>query len=180
MTMKNMYIKPLLISVFLLVLSCEKEKSDLPIELEFHLLDENGVPSTVFQEGLNFRFCFIIRNKSSEDIGYIPDFINDDFFRVYRIDSSEGVVSKGKPYENFFCEYSGTHFIVPSGDERRLEIPWIPSEDFCCSPFCIVNPSIVALPKGKYKTFIEGPFNFMYKDKPLSINDRFEIVFEIQ
>lgn len=174
-----MHVKALLLSTFLLIIGCEKEKPDLPIELDFQLLDENGVPSTVFQEGLNLRFLFIIRNKSSEDIRYIPDFINEDFFRVYRIDTSEGIVSMGKPYENLFCEFSGIHFIVPSGDERRFEIPWSPSEDFCCPPFCKVNPTL-ALPEGKYKTFIEGPFNFIFKEKPFSITDSFEIVFEIE
>ncbi len=173
-----MYI-PILLSTFLLITSCGIEEYDLPLELDFQLLDENGTSSTAFQEGQNFRFLFIIRNNSFEDIEYVPDFITDDFFRVYRIDTSEGIVSVGKPYENLFCEFGGMNFIVPSGEERHFEIPWTPFEDFCCPPFCKVNSNSV-LPKGKYKTFIEGPFNFVYKEKTVSISNGFEIIFEIE
>lgn len=158
---------------------CQKEGLDLPVELEFQLLDEKGNPSIVFQEGKNLRFYFVIRNKASVDIGYSPSFIDDDFFKVYRIDTSEGDVSIGKPYSNVFCEFSGSSFIIPSGDDRRFEIPWSPPEDFCCPPFCKVNKNPL-LPRGKYKTSIEGPFTFTYLEKTISIRDRFEIIFEIK
>lgn len=163
---------------FLFNTGCQNETLDVPIELEFHLLDEDNISTNLFQEGVNFRFLFTIRNKSSNDIRYVPDFINEDFFKVYKIGASEGITSMGKPYENLFCEFSGGNFIIPSGDERHFEIPWIPSEDFCCPPFCKVNVN-QALPRGKYVTSIDGPFNFVYQEKQLSIDKQFEIYFEV-
>jgi hypothetical protein len=164
--------------IFLLNTGCQKETLEVPIELELHLLDEDNVSTKLFQEGENFRFRFTIRNMSSNDIGYIPDFINEDFFRVYRLDNFEGMVSKGKPYENLFCEFSGANFLIPGGEELHFEISWIPSEDFCCPPFCKVNANPV-LTKGKYFTFIEGPFNFIYQKNPVSIDKQFKIDFEV-
>lgn len=164
--------------ISILSTGCEKENFNFPVEFEFQLLDENGVPSTEFQEGQNFQFSLVIRNQSSKDIGYSPSFIGDDFFRIYRIDTSEGEVSMGKPYSSIFCEYIGGQFVIPAGDELRLEIPWIPSEDFCCPPFCKVNNNS-PLPKGNYKTFIEGSFDFVYKGETTTITKRFEIFFTI-
>lgn len=164
--------------IFLLNTGCLKETLEVPIELEFHLLDEDNVSTKLFQEGENFRFRLTIRNKSSHDIRYVPDFINEDFFKVYKTDSSNGMASKGKPYENLFCEFSGANFLIHGGEERHFGIHWIPLEDFCCPPFCKVNVN-PALPKGKYLTSIDGPFNFVYQEKPLSIHKRFEINFEV-
>lgn len=163
---------------FFLGTGCQKEDFNLPVEFEFQLLDENGNPSTVVQEGESFSFNLVIQNRSSIAIGYDPAFIDDDFFHVYRIDISEGEVSMGKPYSNVFCEFTGSSFIIPSDDERRFKIPWIPPADFCCPPFCIANKNH-PLPKGKYKTSIEGPFDFTYLEKSISITNRMEIIFEI-
>jgi hypothetical protein len=181
--MKNFSLFTLLLTISLIGLGvgCQdnsENDSVLFVEFEFQLLEETGDPSTVFQEGQNFRFSFVIRNQSSKNIGYSPSFIDDDFFRVYRIDTSEGEVPMGKPYSSVFCEYIGSQFVILPDDELHLEIPWIPTADFCCPPFCKVNNNS-PLSKGNYKTFIEGSFNFDYEGESKTITKRFEILFTI-
>lgn len=46
-------------------------------------------------------------------------------------------------------------------------------------PFCVVIKNS-PLPKGKYKTSIEGPFTFSYLEETMVVENRYEITFEIK
>lgn len=164
---------------FLLLNACQKEKAILPVEVEFDLLDENGVSSKIFNEGENFRFQLILRNNSSSQISFKPTFIDDDFFRVFETKSNSSPVLVGAPYQSVFCTYIGDHFVIPPDSEYRFEIPWNPSEHHCCPPFCLVNKS-APLAKGKFRTTINGPFDFIIDGELTSINKVLNIDFEIK
>lgn len=160
---------------------CKKSETDMQvnIEVEFNLLNDVGIVSTIFNEDDNFRFQFVIRNNTSTQIKFDPNFIGDDFFRVFRAEPQGGLVSMGKPYQNAFCQFGLGQFIIAPDTEYRFEIPWIPEEGNSYQPFCLVNKND-PLPKGKYWTSVEGPIHFFDEDRTITYESRFVIDFEIK
>jgi len=121
--MKKKVLILLLIASALVTVSCEKDKTDLPIEYKFVLLDTLGNEKTEFNQGENIIFSFQIINKSSEDL-YLEKFLpNDEFFRVYNLNTDEGTLDNGKPYEHLFCEFIAA-LRVPANDTFKVVIPW--------------------------------------------------------
>jgi hypothetical protein len=69
------------------------------IAFNFCLLNEDGNPSTIFNEGENFSFYFSVMNKRNKSLYFDYDFIYSTepvFCRVYNADNKDF----GKPYKN--------------------------------------------------------------------------------
>jgi hypothetical protein len=67
------------------------------IEFKFYLLNEKGVPATVFKQGENFSFYFSVTNKTDQNLYFDPNIAysnENDFCNIY---SSDGQ-NLGKPY----------------------------------------------------------------------------------
>jgi len=112
-----------LATILMFFASCEKNKTDLPVEFKFVLLDTLGNEKTVFNQGENLIFSFQVINSGSEDLMLENFFPNDDFFRVYQLNTNGGTLDYGKPYEHLFCEYIGA-FQISKNDTFKIEIPW--------------------------------------------------------
>lgn len=130
--MKNaLFVSLFMISSILLFSNCENEKTDIPVDFEFRLLNVNGEPSTVFKEGEDLIFSFIIVNKSKNQL-YLKAITDmDDFFKVFDLSSRQEngeLISLGKPYKAVHCEYVNG-YIIPSLDTLKIEIPWVPKEN---------------------------------------------------
>jgi len=121
--MKTFKILLTVIATALLFASCEKDKNELPVEFKFRLLDTLGNEKTVFKQGENIIFSFQIINNSSEDLYFEHFSPNGEFFRVYKPNTTEGLLSYGCPYEYLFCEYIGA-FKIPKNDIFEVVIPW--------------------------------------------------------
>lgn len=120
-----------MLSSILLFSNCEEEKSDIPVDFEFRLLNMNGEPSTVFNEGEDIIFSFIIVNKSKNQL-YLKAITNmDDFFKVFDLSFKQEngeLISLGKPYKAVQCEFVNG-YTIPSLDTLKIEIPWVPLEN---------------------------------------------------
>lgn len=158
--------------------ACSKQDAPLQVEATFQLLNEAGQSTTVFSEGENFQFLFVIRNKTVSQLNFSPDFMGDDFFRVFRSEQG-GFVSMGKPYQNAFCQFGVGQFIIAPGEEYRFNIPWVPEDGNNYYPFCLTNKND-PLSKGKYRTAIEKPIHVTYEGGAITIAERFVIDFEIK
>lgn len=137
------------IALILSLISCQKESIEqsaieLMIEgmqkvitvenngvgIEFCLLNENGEPATVFQEGENFKFHLAINNHVESDTALyiVSDFIyNQALFKVFnRTDSTIG-----KPWETSMClEISDGVNQIYAGEKWIMESPWIETQVF--------------------------------------------------
>ncbi len=101
--------------------SCDRNKTDLPVEFRYVLLDTLGNEKTVFNYGENIIFSFQVINKSSEDL-FLENFLpNENFFRVYQPNTNEGTLDCGVPY-TIISEIGG--FIIPANDTLKIEYPW--------------------------------------------------------
>lgn len=126
-----------------LIISCQKESIeqsaiDLTIDgmqkvitvenngvgIEFCLLNENGEPATIFQEGENFKFHLtIINNVESDTAMYIvSDFLrNPDLFKVIKINGD----TIGNPVVwNGMDKIGDASNQIKQGEKWVLEIPW--------------------------------------------------------
>lgn len=61
--MKKNGLALLLFTLILVIVSCKKDNSDLPIEYKFVLLDTLGNEKTVFNEGENIIFSFQVISR---------------------------------------------------------------------------------------------------------------------
>ncbi|MCE7054022.1 hypothetical protein LZF95_04975 [Algoriphagus sp. AGSA1] len=174
----KLLLKTSLIILLSHLLGCTEEEPNQKIKMTFELRDDAGNRKTDFQSGENFHFRFVIKNLSKKNIEYQSGFVDENFFSVIKLDTSEGDIYMGQPYENVFCTFFGTQFIIQPDEEQLFEIPWIPSEDFCCPPFCIINKDNELLTTGKYKTTVKGSFQFIQEETTFTIDEDFEIVFE--
>jgi len=155
------------------------EKEIDGIAFKFCLLNEQGEPTTIFNEGENIIFSFSLKNNLKENISIPTQFINDDFFRVYENKNTD----MGKAWTGTWCNFSNEKMIIelfPS-EQKELNCPWRLSDIFQADyPLCKgddMNP----LPQGEYFTSLH--FNLLYtvEGKQESIkNVIFKINFKIQ
>ncbi len=119
-------------AIAIIFVSCEKDKTELPVEFKFVLLDTLGIEKTVFNQGENIIFSFQVINKSSEDLIIGNFFPNDDFFRAYQQNTIGGTLDYGKPYDAV-CEIGS--FPIHAKNKLVFKCPWKDSNNdaFYCS-----------------------------------------------
>jgi len=176
--MKNLKLTILLLATALLfIASCDKNKNELPVEFKFRLLDTLGNEKTEFNQGENIIFSFLVINKNSEDLmleNFLP---NNDFFRIYQPNTSEGTLNYGLPYDAI-CEIS--YFTIPANDILELKCPWVSSDNSSYYYNCLLTN------KELHETFIPvGNFytNFMqsFKIKDVQTEEKqFKINFTVK
>lgn len=156
------------------------QQTDDGVEFKFCLLNEKGEPSTVFNEGENFVFNFSFKNKMQDTIVVTTEFINSNFFGVYR---SLDNIDMGKPWKGVWCDYSlaPQEINLAPSTIKQLYCPWVLTKDNAPEyPLCM-SESKDYLTKGKYETFIDLNFHFTMGDKKKIIdNITFKINFEIK
>jgi hypothetical protein len=100
------------------------------IEFKFCLLNEDGKPSTVFNQGENFSFHFSVINNNNEKFYFYPGYAyseENDFCRVYSLSQ----VDEGKPYIFKGANLIGTGgYPFEIGDSYIFEQSWIIEKDF--------------------------------------------------
>src|SRR3989304_7642265 len=103
--------------ILITMICCEKEdnKNDFPISLNYELLDSLENTKITFGKGEKIIFSFKITNNSDSLLYYETDFINEEFFKVYKINNGEKTAI-GKSYNSVFCEYRtiANMFIPPN------------------------------------------------------------------
>lgn len=152
------------------------------IEFTFCLLNEQGEPATVFNEGENFIFQFSIKNLKKDTIIITTEFINDEFFRVYRL-SGDNPLDLGKPWSGIWCEYSlEPHEIkVAPSKTSKVQSPWNFFGDFYdyYPPLCVTGKE--NLTEGEYLTGFDLDFHYKLIDESYNINNlKFKINFKIK
>ncbi|OFX56851.1 MAG: hypothetical protein A2066_19145 [Bacteroidetes bacterium GWB2_41_8] len=139
------------------------------IEFKFCLLNENGEPTSVFNEGENFTFQFSFKNNTPDTVVVTPEFINDDFFRVYQVVDSKQK-DLGKPYDGIWCEYVAifNYFKLKTKETGGLQCPWVSLEGEATRPFCVSNRRNF-LQQGDYFTQIKLDFHYNTNSKERNI-----------
>lgn len=151
------------------------------MEFKFCLLNEQGNPATIFNAGENFIFLFSFRNNLSDSIIVTTEFINNDFFRVSKI-NNDNEVDMGTPWTGVWCRYSGEphEFIVQRTKIKSLKCPWVLTDtkvpDY---PLCI-SESKDYLSTGEYLTSFNLNFHYIFNSELKIIKDKkFKINFKI-
>ena len=159
--MKKNKLLLLLFATIVILASCNKDtdKTELPLEYKYVLLDTLGNEKTEFNQGENIVFSFQIINKGSED-PLLRNFLgNYGFFRVYQINTNEDTLDYGYPYDGT-CEIG--HFIIPKNDTSEFNCPWVNSENNNFYHFCLIvgDPTLhqTYLPIGNFYTNFEQSF----------------------
>lgn len=156
--MKKNGLALLLFTLILVIVSCKKDNSDLPIEYKFVLLDTLGNEKTVFNEGENIIFSFQVINKGLED-QFLENFLpNNDFFRIYQPTTNEETLDYGIPYD-VICEIG--YFTIPANDTLEINCPWVNSENNNFYFSCLITDTALHetfLPIGNFYTNFEQSF----------------------
>jgi len=150
------------------------------IEFKFCLLNEDSVPSTTFQEGENFFFYFLVKNKSNENIRFDVPIVNTDFFYVYEIKDEE-IMDKGSPIQGVWCQYASMpdNYDLEPNDKLTFRHPWILLSDDGITdyyPLCS-KPSNAALKIGRYYT--QFPVQLNYSSNGTIQSGSLELTFKI-
>jgi hypothetical protein len=151
------------------------------VEFSFCLLNEKGEVTTVFRQGENFSFQFLIKNKTDESLPFYDyGFYNTyDFFTV-----RSGADYLGKPMK--FLKYSPVAEIremAPDATET-FSVPWQEERsEFQQMHGYFEGLNQPLLPKGKYYTKFTYNFKFGYPGKAPKIETgkmTFIINFEVK
>lgn len=145
------------------------------IEFKFCLLNEQGEPATVFNEGENFSFLFSITNKSGKKLYLDNSFFDKNFCNVHNTKGNDF----GKPYETVFIYSIGQAAMPLSLDSTyTLSVPWKDDrESWSSLYYSFKGLSKDLLPSGKYFTEFSHQFSFSSIKTDLLI---FRINFEIK
>ncbi len=191
---KGIYLKFLCLALSI-ALSCkEGSQVNFPpivnnLDIQFTLLNENGVSSTTFYPGENFVFSLIVKNNSDERL-VLRGFDYEDFCRVTRLESYDPTENgeqnndMGKPYVNMFCSYVAGHMMLPKTD-LKFQIHWIPPKiREVGSPygafFCIAEENPPLSP-GRYGTGFQTKFLLSYEGEDIETDlIQFNIEFEVK
>jgi len=156
--MKKNKLSLLLFATIVILASCNKDKTDkteLPLEYKYVLLDTLGNEKTEFNQGENIVFSFQIINKSSEDL-MVRNFLGyPGLFRVYQINTNKDTLDYGYPYD-YACQVGG--FGIPKNGKLEITCPWVNTENNNFYHICITpNPDLhqAYLPVGNFHTIIE-------------------------
>lgn len=196
-TIKTFFVIPFLF-ILIVVGACDNNSDNLFFEIspeggrsviqqevqglffKFYLLNEKNQPTTIFNEKENIIFSFSIENKLGDDISATTDFIDSNFFRVYKTTNS---VDMGKPWTGLWCEYSlsDKKINISSAEISQLSCPWVLTEKYQPDyPICM-SESKNYLPIGNYYTIIRLNFHYFRGNEQKLINDViFKINFKIQ
>ncbi len=134
-----------LATILMFFASCEKNKTDLPVEFKFVLLDTLGNEKTVFSQGKNIIFSFQVINNGSKDLMLENFFPNDDFFRVYQLNTNGGTLDYGIPYD-VICEIG--YFSIPANGILKINCPLVNSENNNFYYSCLIADTAL------HKTFL--------------------------
>jgi hypothetical protein len=155
------------------------------IEFKFCLLNEQGEPSTVFNEGENFTFYFSVTNNRDEDLNFDPGFAysnENDFCKVF--DSKHQDL--GKPF--LFLGYdkvgSGAYPFL-KGQMYVFEQQWLDNREstWRWQYGYFESASLPPLSNGNYYTDFKYRFRFARThEEPALYTDtlNFKINFKIQ
>jgi hypothetical protein len=145
------------------------------IEFKFCLLNEQGEPATVFNEGENFTFQFVVKNNTDTTLYYDKTLLNANGFCEVKDNNK----SFGMPYEKpvMFNLIGKTAFSIPIGHLSGEIIKWIPDNDTWVTGFASFKKSNnLYLSKGKYHSTFKHKFDFVTKKtKDLTFKINFEI-----
>ena len=148
------------------------EKPD-KIQVDYSLLNENGVPSTTFEYGEDIRFELTITNNSDKVLIFSDDIIlGKDLFRVYLNDGTD----MGTPWTSCATNYVGIG--IQPKVSTSLACNWIKASTY---PPLSKKEEFEPLPKGSYYT----SFVIKYRDLNNKLHDIFmekeyNIAFEVQ
>lgn len=181
----------IILSFSLLGMGCEKDKDIFElqigdekclikvvdgVEFKFCLLNEQGEPATVFNEGENFTFLFAVRNTRKDTLYFDRGIIGLSDFCEVRNQSGEKM---GSPFKKPVLQEligRGAYPFQPQC-EYVFGVPWMDSRQEWSGwhgTFNSTNQS--ALPKSKYYTKFAYRFNFGHlKTDLLSFKINFEI-----
>lgn len=129
------------------------------IEFKFCLLNEEGEPSTVFNEGENFTFQFSIKNNTGKSLIFsdYSFYKNDDFFSV-----QSNTQNLGRPFEILTGYLSSDEMrYIHDGMSSSFICPWQDNrEEFFTMYGAFKGLSKMALKNGKYVTAFTHNFQF--------------------
>ncbi|MDR1347103.1 MAG: hypothetical protein LBJ63_01540 [Prevotellaceae bacterium] len=159
------------------------------IEFNFHLLNEQGEPSTIFNEGENFSFCFNVKNnnvnKEFEITGHLlGDLEYGGFCKV--ISQDQGDI--GYPFDDVFCmDVLQKYPFYGENNTYELIVPWVNNREywglFLCGANSLQDSEYLPqeyLSRGKYYTEIKQAIDFYYKNELHRIPVSFKINFEVK
>ncbi len=154
-----------------------------PITIEFELLNSNGEPDTVFQQGENFEFSYTFINHTNDTLMYFQDMKDSTYYyfsRVFKIETNT-MIDMGLPCVSLGClEVNGRYIYL---GEKTYKIPWKSSTDviYDIDPYCFCRGNnLDYLPKGNYYTGFESGFEFKVNGEAYIKEEHFEIFFEIK
>lgn len=146
--------------IFFTGFSCKKNNNEFPVEFKLRLVDTLGNEKTVFNQGENIVFSFLVTNKSADDLmleNFLP---NDEFFRLYQLIPNESSVNYGKPYDAI-CEIG--FFTVPAKSVLEFKCPWVSSENANYYGYCLGTSQNGShsyfLPLGNFFSSFSSAFN---------------------
>lgn len=155
------------------------------IVFKFCLLNEDGEPATVFNEGENFSFYFSVTNNRNEKLYFIPKFAysnDDNFCRIFSLSNQDF----GKPYFFRGVELIGIGaFPFESNASCVFQQQWIDNRNSAWewehAFYESLNREILA--KGDYYTEFKYNFEFVSGDSESKFYTNtlsFKVYFKIQ
>jgi len=155
------------------------------IEFKFCLLNEQGEPSTIFNEGENFTFYFSVTNNRDEKLNFDPGFAysNDvDFCEVYNV-KNENI---GRPFQlETALDIGSGAYPFDKGETYVFEEQWMDNRKsvWYWEKGTYVSTHQEPLIKGNYYTAFKCRFRFARThEEPALYTDtlNFKINFKIQ
>jgi hypothetical protein len=144
------------------------------MQISFSLLNENDIPTTVFQYGEDICFRLTIENNNEYNVFFEEDIkFNDGLFRVY----SEDGTDMGTPWTS--CNTEFVCIGISANSTVSLSCNWIKA--LSTQEPLVKNKDYSPLPKGNYYTKFQIKHrDFDSKFQDIFLEKEFNITFTIQ
>ncbi len=156
------------------------QKSIDGIDFKFCLLNEDGEPATVFNEGENFSFYFSVINNRDDSLYFDMDFIYSKFCQVFDAENQD----MGRPYKILYQQGVLIYYPFDLEQSYTFEVSWTENRDLIWWCEWRASQSLHRTPliKGNYYTGLKYQFRFLRKHggPVLVIDVNFRINFVIQ
>ncbi|WP_339699003.1 hypothetical protein [uncultured Roseivirga sp.] len=135
------------------------ERVDGQFEFKYGLFNDQGQPTTKFNQGDKIIFSFWIVNNGNVD-SFLDWAQYEDFFRVYKLVGVDSRADLGQPHIGMFCNKSGGRYFNSQG-LIKFELPWVvPADGIDGGHLWCIGRNAPPLEKGSYRTAFDQSFEF--------------------
>ncbi len=173
------------LTFILFIVSCHDDVYELPVTIDYKLLNQDFREARTFKVGDNILFQLSITNHTLDEVKFYQKEMDiRTYCRVWSIDQIGNVTDYGRPYLDIFCGHEPISIAPKETFVTTISwyppIPWSRDSPYFNPYVCSINEDIPVLGPGEYRNHFSSVFRFTFDHHRWVTSESFPIEFTIE